>query len=138
ALGVLAVPLGALILILGEMNRADGARKRLLRGLLLYAGGVMVTSELLFALEYTSRELMHSAVFYRAVSIAVVAVLCGVARASGARWGATTMAAIYTVMLLGFQWILPLFPAEPKLGPVFQRVTHFVPNGFPLLLLAPA
>ena len=33
---------------------------------------------------------------------------------------------------------LPLFPAEPKLGPVFQQVTHFVPPRFPLLLIVPA
>ena len=26
-----------------------------------------------------------------------------------------------------FVWILPLFPAEPKLGPVYQRVTRLVP-----------
>ena len=32
-------------------------------------------------------------------------------------------------------WILPLFPAEPKLGPVYYNVTHFVPPAFPLLLL---
>jgi hypothetical protein len=35
-------------------------------------------------------------------------------------------------------WILPLFPAQPKLGPVMHPVTHFVPNGFPLLLIVPA
>jgi len=35
-------------------------------------------------------------------------------------------------------WILPLFPAEPKLGPVYQNVTHFVPPEFPLLIVFPA
>jgi hypothetical protein len=34
--------------------------------------------------------------------------------------------------------ILPLFPAEPKLGPVFQAVTHFIPPKFPILLIVPA
>jgi len=29
-------------------------------------------------------------------------------------------------------------PAEPKLGPVYQHVTHFVPPEFPLLLIVPA
>ena len=32
-------------------------------------------------------------------------------------------------------WILPLFPAVPKLGPVYQQVTHFVPPEFPLLIV---
>jgi hypothetical protein len=35
-------------------------------------------------------------------------------------------------------WIFPLFPAEPKLGPVYQHITHMIPLGFPLLLIVPA
>jgi hypothetical protein len=35
-------------------------------------------------------------------------------------------------------WILPLFPAEPKLGPVYFPVAQFTPPEFPLLLLIPA
>ena len=35
-------------------------------------------------------------------------------------------------------WILPLFPAEPKLGPVMNPVTQFIPPGFPLAFLVPA
>ena len=34
--------------------------------------------------------------------------------------------------------ILPLFPASPKLGPVFQPVTQFIPPKFPILLIVPA
>jgi hypothetical protein len=60
------------------------------------------------------------------------------AAATGDRWACTKVAAVYTLFLLGMMWILPLFPAQPKLGPVLHEVTHFVPNGFPLLLLAPA
>ena len=35
-------------------------------------------------------------------------------------------------------WVLPLFPAQPKLGPVYREVTHFIPWEFPLLLIVPA
>jgi len=35
-------------------------------------------------------------------------------------------------------WILPLFPAQPKLGPVFHQLTQFTPPEFPLLLIVPA
>jgi len=45
---------------------------------------------------------------------------------------------IYTAFLLGMLWILPLFPAQPKLGPVYHPVTQFIPPDFPLLLVAPA
>ncbi len=48
------------------------------------------------------------------------------------------MTAVYMVVLIAMILILPLFPAEPKLGPVFQQVTHFVPPKFPLLLIVPA
>src|ERR1700692_4389652 len=45
---------------------------------------------------------------------------------------------IYTDMLLPFGGLLPLASAEPKLGPVYQQVTHLVPPDFPLLLIVPA
>ncbi len=45
---------------------------------------------------------------------------------------------IYSLFILGCLWILPWFAAAPKLGPVYQHVTHFVPPEFPLLLIAPA
>ena len=31
-----------------------------------------------------------------------------------------------------------LFPATPKLGPIYQDITHYVPLDFPLMLVAPA
>ena len=40
--------------------------------------------------------------------------------------------------MLAIMWIFPFFAAEPKLGPVYHEVTHMIPNGFPLLLIAPA
>jgi hypothetical protein len=48
------------------------------------------------------------------------------------------MAAVYTAFGLAFLWILPLVPAEPKLGPVYRQVTHLIPWEFPLLVLIPA
>jgi hypothetical protein len=70
--------------------------------------------------------------------VLVPALFATVALGSRHRWGCTIVASIYTVFLLALQWILPLFPAEPKLGPVYREITHFIPNGFPLLLVAPA
>ena len=65
-------------------------------------------------------------------------VLVGISRAAPHRWACTIMAAVYSGFLLALIWILPLFPAEPKLGPVYYKVTHFVPPAFPLLLIVPA
>ena len=60
------------------------------------------------------------------------------ARGSRLRWPATAAALGYTGVMLAMQWILPLFPATPKLGPIYQDITHMVPLSFPLLLVAPA
>jgi hypothetical protein len=54
------------------------------------------------------------------------------------RWASTWSALIYMVFVEGAVLILPLFPAEPKLGPVFQQVTHLIPPKFPILLIVPA
>ncbi|MGH9884624.1 MAG: hypothetical protein ACREBE_03795, partial [bacterium] len=35
-------------------------------------------------------------------------------------------------------WIIQLFPATPKLGPIYQPITHMVALSFPLLIIAPA
>lgn len=136
--GIVAVHLGALILILGYMNRAEPALRSRLQWLFLYVGGMLIVCFTTVEMELTSRSQMHSPEFYRAVSIVVPVVLAGVAKASGRRWAATIVATVYSVFILLITWILPLFPATPKLGPVYIQVHTFVPPEFPLLLIVPA
>jgi hypothetical protein len=136
--GFLTVELGALFLVLGEMNRADAKLRSRLQYLFLYIGGLILINLTILILELTTRTFMHTAFFYRVIALAIPICLATIARSSGHRWGATLTAGVYTVFLLGFQWILPLFPAEPKLGPVYNPVTYFVPPQFPLLLIIPA
>ena len=138
AAGVVAIELGALILALGYMNRSTGEERGWYSKLFMYLGSMVVIVFQILTMEYSNRILQHTAWFYLAMSIAVPAALIGVAVASGNRWGATILAGIYTLFTAGLVWILPLFPAEPKLGPVFNPVTHFVPPQFPLLLIVPA
>jgi hypothetical protein len=137
-LGIVAIQLGALILVLGHMNRATGAMRRQSELLFLYLGGMILVNQLIFLFEWTQRAEMHAGFFYRNLSIAVPFTLVGLARASHHKWASTIVASVYTLLLLGLLWILPLFPAQPKLGPVYNQVTHFVPAGFPLLVLVPA
>jgi len=80
----------------------------------------------------------HGAHFYKASCLVYPLLLAAVARASRLRWAAVKTALFYTGLELALVWILPLFPAQPKLGPVYQPVTHFIPWEFPLLLVAPA
>ena len=137
-LGNLAVNTGTLILILGMMNRARDEFRNKLDWLFLYIGGVVLIGLMLMIMEFSWHAMMHNGVYYRVVSMVVPLVLAGVARASGKRWAATTVAAVYWLFWAGMGWILPLFPAEPKLGPVYHHVTQFVPPEFPMLLFIPA
>jgi hypothetical protein len=65
-------------------------------------------------------------------------VLATTGRAAKLRWPATTIAAMYMIVVEAMILILPLFPGEPKLGPIWHNVTHMVPPQFPLLLIVPA
>lgn len=132
------VMLGALILTLGHMNRASGSHRQRLEKIFLYLGSMLVVLMMILLMEFSGRVQMHTAAFFERIAVAIPVVLAGVARASGVRWGATITAAIYSVFLMALVWFLPLFPAEPKLGPVYYPVTHFVPPDFPLLFVVPA
>ncbi|MGA2578750.1 MAG: hypothetical protein ABSH24_22275 [Bryobacteraceae bacterium] len=137
-LGNLAVNTGTLILILGMMNRARASFRSRLEWLFLYVGGVVLVGLMLMIMEFSWHSLMHNGIYYRVVCMVVPLVLAGVARASEKRWAATTVTAVYWLFWAGMGWILPLFPAEPKLGPVYHQVTQFVPPEFPMLLFIPA
>jgi hypothetical protein len=99
---------------------------------------VVLIGLMLMIMEFSWHSYMHNGVYYRVVCMVVPLVLAGVARASEKRWAATTVAAVYWLFWAGMGWILPLFPAQPKLGPVYNQVTQFVPPEFPMLLFIPA
>ncbi len=136
--GTLAVEIGTLVLILGMMNRARDVFRDKLNWLFLYVGGMIAMVLMTLLMEFSNRVMMHNALFYRVVCMFIPIVLAGVARASESRWAATTVAAVYMAVWAGMGWLLEMFPAEPKLGPVYTHVTRFVPADFPLLLIVPA
>jgi hypothetical protein len=138
ALGIAGIMWGGVILILGQMNRAEGAQRRRLEWLLVFSGGFMVILDMMFKLEYTNRIFMHGMTMYLVISIWLPVQLEVIARASGWRFARTAITSIYSVFFLLALWIFPLFPGEPKLGPVYQHVTHFIPLHFPVLIVAPA
>src|SRR5439155_18074709 len=89
-------------------------------------------------IECSDRSVMHSAIFYRCFAFPFPAELALVRRISRRRFAATAAALVYLALSLAQEWVLPLFPAEQKLGPVLQRVPYMVPLGFPALIVAPA
>ena len=133
-----AIQLGILILILGQMNRAEGTLRWTLNWMFLYAGAMFVLGMGIFIMTYSFPNGMHSAMFYRVACTALPLPLVGLGQASHQRWASTKVAAIFMAFWIATIWILPLFPAEPKLGPVYYKVTHLVPAPFPILLIVPA
>jgi hypothetical protein len=138
AAGFFGINFGAVMLMLAFLNRADAASRSGLQRLFLYVGSMAVCESLLLKLEYISRHEMHRSSFYTVVVLGTLGLIVALGVASRHRWGCTILAAIYTVFGIAFLWILPLFPAAPKLGPVYNPVTHFIPWEFPLLLIVPA
>jgi hypothetical protein len=141
AIGMVAVEIGALLLVAAQMNRTSGTNSRetrqRLENLFLYVAGMIVVALMVVVFEYTHRVFLHTAICYRVISMLVPIILAAASRATGRRWAATVVSGVYFVFMLGFLWILPLFPAQPKLGPVMHEVTQFIPEGFPLLIVVP-
>lgn len=138
AAGFFGIEFGTVMLMLAFMNRAHASVRPALERLFLYVGGTVLCESLLIKLESISRSDQHNARFYIVVLIGTPMILTALAIASDRKWAATIIAGIYSVFALAFLWVLPLFPAEPKLGPVFREVTHFIPWEFPLLIIVPA
>lgn len=136
--GIYAVLLGTMVLIAGHMNRAIGEQKQTYRRLFLYGGGIMLVMLMVVLLEYTERSLLHNSLPYLLISIPAPIVMAVGSRATRMKFAATFIAGFYTAFLIGLILVLPLFPAEPKLGPVYQHVTRFIPPEFPILLIVPA
>jgi hypothetical protein len=101
-------------------------------------GGLAVVGQMFFVQEYTWDVKLHQAAAYIAMGIGLPVIFAAISWASRSRWAATSMAAVYTFFIIAEILILPLFPAQPKLGPVFNPVTHMIPAKFPILILVPA
>ena len=138
ALGIAGIMWGGAILTASYLNRSEGEERRRLQRILLFVGGFIVIQSMTLKLEYTNRVLLHSGISYLVISIGTLLLLEGLARASGHRWARTIMTGVYSAFVLILMWFLPLFPAQPKLGPVYQDITHMVPLPFPMLLIVPA
>jgi hypothetical protein len=128
----------AFFLIAAAMNRAGGARFVKLQWMLLYLGGLMLVLGMFFRMEYTWDIRLHPSAAYISVALGVPTYFAMFWECSRNRWAGTWTAALYMLFLIGLILILPLFPAEPKLGPVYHPVHQFIPPKFPLLLIVPA
>jgi hypothetical protein len=138
AAGFFGINFGSIMLMLAFLNRASGAARVPLQRMFLYVGSMAVCESLLLKLEYISRPEMHGSAFYVIVILGTLGIIVALGVASRHPWGCTIVTSIYTLFGVAFLWILPLFRAQPKLGPVYTPVTHFIPWEFPLLVVVPA
>jgi hypothetical protein len=138
SLGSFAIKVGVLALIAGLMNRAGEDLRRTLVWFWAYVGASCVSQMGTMLTESTWPVNLHNARCYVAVALLMPPALVGTSWGLARRWACTLIAAVYTAIGLAFEWVLPLFPAQPKLGPVYQQITHLVPLHFPLLLIVPA
>jgi hypothetical protein len=139
ALGFWGICIGALMMALARQSdeyASGDARGGALA--VAYMSGIVLTLIAVFTYEYQDRVLMHNSQMYRVLSIALPFALVSAAVSTRLRFPATAAAAVYSIIMCLQLWILPLFAAEPKLGPIRMPVDHMVPLNFPLLLIVPA
>jgi hypothetical protein len=136
-LGMLGISVGALLLVLSRQNRFPESSTQG-SGMFIFAGGVFVLLGSVFLLEYIYPNLQHGGMFYKVCALMFPARLIAIGRSARVSWPTTRIAAVYMAMLCAIDWILPLFPAHPKLAPIFNPITHMVALPFPLLLVFPA
>jgi hypothetical protein len=136
SLGYLVTKIGAMVWMASMIHRSKGAVQERLVWLFLFVGAICVA--LIPIMPFTTRTSMHLATCYLAVALGIPSMLIAAGRGSGHKWGCTIVAAMYMGIGIGAEWLLPLIPAQPKLGPVYHNVTHLIPMQFPLLLIVPA
>jgi hypothetical protein len=137
-LGMVSIVIGAMVWTLAWQNRVqDTALKRRLERLFVYDAGLLVSMGGIFIYEYTNRVRMHDTLLYRVAAIMFPLLLLASARGSTMRWPATTASLVYMGVRIVMGWILPLWSAEPKLGPIYNPIDHMAAMQFPLLLVVP-
>jgi hypothetical protein len=136
AMGMIFLQFGACVSISKYLNtQGDGKGLRLL--FVIGASSLLVMVYTLFT-EYLHPHGMRAPLFYIIAAVVSLLFLPALGRALRLKWGMTTVALGYTAIVASSNWILQLFPAEPKLGPILTHITHFQPSYFPLLIVIPA
>jgi hypothetical protein len=137
-LGMVSIVIGAMVWTLAWQNRVDDAAlRRRLERLFVYDAGLLVSMAGIFIYEYTNRVRMHDTLLYRVAAMTFPLFLLAAARGSTMRWPATTASLVYMGVRILMGWILPLWGASPKLGPIYNPLTHMAAMQFPLLLVVP-
>ncbi|WP_246168972.1 hypothetical protein [Rudanella paleaurantiibacter] len=139
-LGMMMVQFGAMVGVLALQNTTTTADARSAgRIRVLYALSAAFLLSVLYILlsENMGRWVSHNTSYYVTAAFIFPVFLMAVGRGSTLAYPIATITVLYMLAILLPNWVLPLFPATPKLGPVMNPITHYQPYSFPLLLVVP-
>lgn len=138
AVGMFSVVLGVLLLVLSWKNSVPEAQRGAIAKLFVFMVGIMTATNSIIVMEYSFPNSQHTMTYYLILCGHYPALLVIAARAGNLRWAATCAAGVYMLLYAGLIWVLPLFPAQPMLAPIYNPITHMVPPPFPAWLVVPA
>ncbi|RCR70086.1 hypothetical protein [Larkinella punicea] len=146
-IGMMTVQFGAMIGVLALQNRVTNGllsdsewnkkQAQRLKIMFTIAAGLLLSILYTMLAEKLGQWASHHSSSYITIGIAFPFYLLAVGRASSLRYPITLTAAAYMLTMLIPSWILPFFPATPRLGPVLNPITHYQAFMFPLLLVIP-
>nr|WP_295929954.1 hypothetical protein [uncultured Dyadobacter sp.] len=147
-LGIIGIQFGAMISVIAIKNQlkiaANLVHARSQRSattlfwLFALSAGFLLTIWYTLISEELGRMQSHRSSFYIFAGAALPLLLMSVGKAVSHKWAITAVTGVYTLLMLATLWIIPLFPAEPKLGPILHHIDHYQGFHFPLLLIIPA
>lgn len=147
-LGIIGIQFGAMISVIAIKNQAtylvgtnagqNKKRDQILFWLFALSAGFLLTIWYTLISEELGRMQSHRSSYYVFASAGFPILLMAVGKAVKHRWATTAVAGVYTLLMLATLWIIPLFPAEPKLGPILNHIDRYQGFQFPLLLIIPA
>lgn len=148
ALGIISVQFGAMISVISLKNQNklffndNPERKKTINRILFWlfslSAGFLLTMWYTLLSEEMGIRNTHKSDFYVVACIVFPFYLMALGKAVKNKWTITAVTAIYSLLMLLTLWIIPLFPAEPKLGPIVNHIDHYQGFKFPLLLIVPA
>ena len=147
-LGMIAIQFGAMISVIAFRNQLKLKNQytnnltkdldRKLFWLFTLSAGFLLSVWLGLVSEKLARMESHRSSFYIYAALTFPLLVMAASKSVKHKWTITAVTAVYTTVILLTFWIIPLFPAEPKLGPILNHITHYQGYQFPLLLIVPA
>ena len=104
----------------------------------MYAASLIVVQCAILLTEFSFHNKQHTYEFFK-YSLTIYSFLIVSFRIVGEhKYSATIISILFIVHRCLIIWILPLFKAEPLLGPIYRDIDHYVAPYFPVLIVAPA